>query len=776
MLKTAHVARLAAVVLLAYTVWNLGGWSHGTALRVIADITSLVLSLTAVVFAGLAARSTRGRLRAAWVALTVGLIGWAAGDAIWAYYELVLHQFPFPSPADAAYLVLPIGACTAMLLFPTARGAQSQLRLVLDGVIVAASLFLVSWFTVLQPVYAAGAESRLAMVISLAYPASDLVVLTVAAYVLVRSGSYQRPSLILFTLGMAFVALSDSIFVYLAANDRYRSGDPIDIGWVAGVLLITVAAAAGRGDPTGERDVVQLPSWASVWFPYAPLMAAGIVAAAQPVESLRSGAVHLVAGVLMVTVLARQFLAVSENRQLVATIADQALRDPLTGLANRDLFHDRLNHAMQLRQRDGRTVAVIAVDLNDFKLVNDTLGHPAGDELLIRSGERILDCVRIGDTVARVGGDEFAVLVEGDVDQCHLIAQRLVEAFDQPFLIEGRDLLMRPSVGLATADADDAGLSADELYKRADKAMYSAKRSRVGAVTAYHPELEFVDDDDVAGRTVGPPGQAGKDTGAARLRLLGQLRHAIDHSQLHLVFQPQFDLRTGKIVGVETLLRWPHPERGVLGPEQFLHLIRQHGLMGPVNAFVLGEALDAAMRWHTAGARVPVAINLFAPAIADLSLPDRITQALRDRGLRPAALTVEVTEDVVVSNIDSARTVLNRLRESGTRVSIDDFGSGFSALSYLRDLPVDEVKLDRSFVTSLLVDGRAAAVVGAVVELAHSLSLTTVAEGVEDAATANRLRELGCDIGQGYYFSPPLTADEVLDSLVTGPGSLPVRR
>lgn len=777
MLSTAHVARLAAVVLLAYTVWNIGGWSHGSALLVIADVTALALSLTATVFAGRAARSTRGRSRAAWAALTVGLLGWAVGDAIWAYYELVLDRFPFPSPADAAYLILPLGACAAMLLFPTARSAQSQVRLVLDGVIVAASLFLVSWLTILQPVYEAGAESGLAMVISLAYPASDLVVLTVAAYVLVRSGSYQRPSLILFTLGMACIALSDSVFVYLAANDRYSSGDPIDIGWVAGALLIAVAAATGRGDQTGERDAVQLPSWASVWLPYAPLMAAGIAAAAQPVESLRSGAVLLATGVLVVTVLARQFLTVSENRQLVAAVADQALRDPLTGLANRDLFHDRLNHAMQMRQRDGQTVGVIAVDLNDFKLVNDTLGHPAGDELLMRSGGRILGCVRIGDTVARVGGDEFAVLVEGDVDQCHLIAHRLVAAFDQPFVIEGKDLLMRPSVGLAIAGSDDASLSSEELYKRADKAMYSAKRSQVGGLTTYTPELEFVDDlDALGGQRVGGPGPAGSDTGADRLRLLGQLRHAIDHSQLDLVFQPQFDLRTGKTVGVETLLRWPHPDRGVLGPEEFLPLVRRHGLMGSVNAFVLGGALDEAMRWHRAGVDVPVAINLFAPAIADLSLPDRVAQALRDRGLTAAALTVEVTEDVIVSNIDSARTVLNRLRESGTRVSIDDFGSGYSALSYLRDLPVDEVKLDRSFVSAVLADPRAAAVVSAVVELAHSLNLTTVAEGVEGFATANRLRELGCDVGQGYYFSRPLTADEILDALATGPGSLPVRR
>jgi diguanylate cyclase (GGDEF)-like protein len=762
--RASHVALLAAVVLVVYSVWNIGGWSHGTALLVIADLTSLALTMTAAVFAGLAAWAARGRLRAAWTALTVGLIGWAAGDAIWAYHELVLNRFPFPSAADAAYLVLPIGACTAMLLFPSARSMQSPIRLVLDGVIVATALFLVSWFTVLRPVYGAGAESRLATAISLAYPASDLLVLTVSAYVLVRSGSYQRPSLILFTLGMTCIALSDSVFVYLAANGRYSSGDPIDIGWVAGVLLITVAAAVGRGDRTGERDPIELPSWASVWLPYAPLLAAGIVAAAQPVESLRSATVQLATVVLVVSVLARQFLTVGENRKLVATVAEQALRDPLTGLANRDLFQDRLNHAMQLRRRDGRTVGMLVVDLNDFKLVNDTLGHPAGDELLIGSGARILGCARIGDTVARVGGDEFAVLVEADADQCHLIAHRLVAAFDLPFLIEGEDLLMRPSVGLAIADGNDADLSAEDLYKRADKAMYSAKRSGVGGVTAYTPELESVS------------ALMGKETGAGLVRFLGQLRHAIDHSQLDLVFQPQFDLRTGKIVGVEALLRWPHPEQGMLVPEEFLPLVRRHGLMGRVNDFVLSGALDEAMRWRSAGADLPVGVNLSAPAIADLSLPDRISRELRSRGLTATAVTVEVTEDVIVSNSDSARIVLNQLRESGTRVSIDDFGSGYSALSYLRDLPVDEVKLDRSFISSILFDGRAAAVVSAVVELAHSLGLTAVAEGVENAATADRLRELGCDVGQGFYFSAPLTADGMLDAVAADPVSLPVRR
>lgn len=773
MLKTSHVARFGAVFFIAYVVWTVGGWSQGTAQLVVSDITALLVSSTAVVLSALATRSAQGRLRAAWAALTVGLLGWAVGDAIWAYHELVLGEFPFPSAADAAYLLLPVGACAAMLLFPTARSAQSQIRLVLDGVIVAASLFLVSWLTVLRSVFDAGAETRLGLAVSLAYPVSDLVVLTVAAYVLIRAGSYERRSLILFTLGMACIAVSDTLFVYLSAKDQYSSGDPIDIGWIAGLLLIMVAVAAAHGDDPGARPAVHLPSWASVWLPYAPLMAAGIVAATQPVELLRSVPVQLTAVGLVVTVLARQFLVVSENRQLVSGVAEQALRDPLTGLANRDLFHDRLDHAVQLLRRDGLTVAVIAIDLNDFKLVNDTMGHPAGDELLKRAGERILGCVRVGDTVARVGGDEFAVLVEGDIDHSSLIAQRLLEAFDQPFVIEDRDLLIRPSVGLAIADSDDLDLSSEELYRRADQAMYAAKRSRLGGVTTYTAELARIDDSD--DQLLSRPGLLGHDSGAAMLRLLGELRYAIDHSQLDLAYQPQVDLSTGKIVGVEALLRWPHPVRGVLGPEQFLPLVRQHGLMGSVNAFVLDRALDEAVRWHSAGAGVRVAINLFAPSISDPGLPDRIAQALTDRGLSAAALTVEVTEDCFLHNVGSAQSVLNRLRECGTRISIDDFGSGYSALSYLRDLPVDEVKLDRDFIVAVPVDRRAAAVVSAVVDLAHALGLITVVEGVENAATADRLRALGCDVAQGYYFSPPLGADELLDRLTRSPAPVSVR-
>ncbi|HZN83561.1 MAG TPA: bifunctional diguanylate cyclase/phosphodiesterase [Mycobacterium sp.] len=338
---------------------------------------------------------------------------------------------------------------------------------------------------------------------------------------------------------------------------------------------------------------------------------------------------------------------------------------------------------MQLHQRDDQSVAVVSLDLNDFKSVNDSLGHPAGDALLVQVAQRLVDCVRTGDTVARLGGDEFAVLLEGRAHQSRLIAHRVVQAFDERFVVDGHDLLMRPSVGLAMVTAD-AKISTDTLLKRADTAMYAAKRSRSGDVHTFTPEMHRPD---------------GNDCGGDGARLLDQLRSAIDNVDLTLVYQPKFDLRDGAIVGVEALVRWPHPELGMLGPDHFLPLVRRHGLIRSVTELVLAGALDDAADWRARGVEVPIAVNISAPSLGDLDLPGRIERALVDRDMSARSLTVEITEDLLVDNVDRTRTVLDDMRARGIRVAIDDFGSGYSALSYLRDLPIDEVKLDRQFIT-----------------------------------------------------------------------------
>jgi diguanylate cyclase (GGDEF)-like protein len=491
-------------------------------------------------------------------------------------------------------------------------------------------------------------------------------------------------------------------------------------------------------------------------------MVALIVAITQLPGAVSSGPTLPVALLLVITVLARQLLAVRETRRLMARVADRALHDPLTGLANRVLFQDRLGQAGEDTHL-GESMSVLALDLNHFKIVNDTLGHGVGDELLRAVADRIRTCVRDDDVVARLGGDEFAILVVGSPARARRLADRVVESFDKPFLIDGHELLIRPSVGLATSPCAAGQNCGEQLLNQADIAMYSGKRSGATGVNVFSAESQLTDSVDQA--LDERDSRLRAVDGAMAVRLLAELRDALDRRELVLLYQPKFDLLTARLVGVEALLRWQHPVRGLLGPDEFLPLVRLDDLMSAITDFVIHQALDDASRWRSVSDSVPVAINLPAPALVDLELPARLLRALAEHRIEAAALTIEITEDLYVGNLDHARAVLNLLRQNGIRVAIDDFGSGYSALSYLRELTIDEVKLDRDFIALILVDSRAAAVVRAVVNLAHELGLTTVAEGVENAETAARLREYGCDVGQGYFFSPPLSAEGVVDLL-----------
>jgi len=752
----------AVLVAFAFVVWVVGGSSRGTTVAAVSDIVLVLLTVPVIALVAQAARAKRGRIRLAWLALTVGLVAWAVGEAIWTYYEVVLKESPFPSAADAAFLLFPVASCVALLVLPGDDAGPFRGRAFLDGLIVAASLFVVGWVTVLGPTYSAGETNRLALVVALAYPLSDVVVLTMAAVVLVRSGSGDRLPLTLVTAGVACMALSDSLFAYLSAKDAYVSGGVLDIGWVAGLLLIAGGAVASRRPGREIPAVLELPSWASIWLPYVPLLVASITAAANPRELLRYPFVQVVVGLLVVAVLVRQYLAVSENRRLVTAVAEQGLRDPLTGLANRARFNERLNQAMEQLERDGVSVGVISLDLNDFKLVNDNLGHHVGDELLSGVGNRLLNSVRSGDTVARPGGDEFCLVVAGSPESAHLVADRVVQAFDQPFMVAGHQLPMRPSVGLAIAEPGES-LLADELLERADTAMYAAKRSGNRGVQVYDSQMTLAatDSDEMFGQTP-TTSEAG---GVAAIELLGDFRQAIANAELALVYQPKFDLVTLRIVGVEALLRWNRPNGQVVTPKDFLPLVHRHGLTGAVTDFVLNRALDDAVAWRSASFEVPVAVNLFAASLTNLGIPAMLSQALAERDLHPGTLTVEITEDMFLDDFERTRAVLEGLRVNGIRIAIDDFANGYSALPYLRELPVDEVKINRHFVEPILSDPRAANVVRAVIDLAGGLGLTPIAEGIENAETANWLSEHGCRIGQGYFLSPPVPAGQLVSML-----------
>ncbi|MGE0215056.1 putative bifunctional diguanylate cyclase/phosphodiesterase [Mycolicibacterium sp.] len=726
--------------------------------RFVDDLTTLGLAGYASWCAAVAARSSEGRVRLSWTVMATALAAWAIGDLVWLLCEYVLRVEPFPSPADVFYLQFTVLAAFAVLMMARSSVGsvvQGKLRILLDGVMVALSAFLLAWILALNSVYDAYDDDKVAFALALLYPVADIGALAVAVLVLARAEVRQRRSIMLLVAAFAVTTITDSAFAYLVASGRYVTGSPIDIGWFGALLLFAAAALTRRHSPPPTPIAISVPSNSSLWLPYLPLLLAGTVGPALVMNGLEK----LIVPLMMTAVCVRQVAAAWENRQLLSAVAAQALQDPLTGLANRTLFNDRLAHAMMLRSRSGRSVAVVSLDLDDFKLVNDSLGHPVADSLLVDVGRRIADSVRTGDTVARVGGDEFALLLEGEVDDSHLVARRVIEAFNEPFLVDDHHIWMRPSVGVAVALSDEDDVTPETLIKRADIAMYAAKRSRSSRALTFNADMALIDPQALA-LADGDTDRVRYD-GAAKVRLLGELRQAIDHGELAMVYQPKVRLDTGCIDGVEALLRWPHPQLGTLRPDSFMSLVRQHGLMRPVTDLVIERVLADAARWLAEGTRMPVAVNLFAPFLRDPQLPAALGHVLAQRGLAAELLTVEITEDVVLNDLTMVTAVLTQLRTQGIRVAIDDFGSGYSALSYLRDLPIDEVKLDRHFIASVTTDDRAAAVVRAVIDLTHDLGMTVVAEGVEEAATAVWLRDHQCDIGQGYYFGRPIEAAAV---------------
>jgi len=741
----------ATVVLAVFASWLASGLGGPALTMKVGEVASIVAGAFAACCAVTAAHVTRGRQRMVWICLSVGMFGWVVSDLLWSYVtHFVADAPPSPGVVDLGYLLLPASACFAALLVPFG-GLRSTLRIVLDGALVATALFAIAWTTFLRELFEGSNVSSLEFAVAVGYPVGDVAMVTFALVIVAQSPPGNRLCPALLAAGATLLAIFDSAYVFTATSGAPPS-NVIVIGWLTGLYTVGVGALMVRRLPSTS---IRATPRAVFWVPYVPLPFA-LVLGARELFAGESVPI-LVAGLVLIFVaLARQFVLLDENRRLLAAVADMALRDPLTDLANRALFNDRLAHAIELRARTGAPVGVLVADLDDFKLVNDSLGHPIGDELLRSVGDRIKSAMRPGDTVARLGGDEFAILVEDAPQIVEQIADRVARAFEEPFTVDGRSVDVRLSIGLATA-VGDAEVSAEELFKRADLAMYSAKRAHAGS-RSFTPDMRR------NATELNLPSQqdrAGDRCGVARIEFLGDLRRAIDEHELDLVYQPKISLRTWKAVGVEALIRWPHPRFGLLEPADFLSLARENGLMEALTDFVLDRALQDAASWRAAGFDMPVAINLSAPSLNDEALPATVLAALAKHGLPPAILTVEITEDVLVSNVARARSVLDELRSSGVRVAIDDFGSGYAAMTYLHEFPVDELKLDRQFIGPIVHDERAASIVLSVVNLANEFGLTCVAEGVEDRATAELLKTYGCELAQGHYFSKAVAAESI---------------
>ena len=434
---------------------------------------------------------------------------------------------------------------------------------------------------------------------------------------------------------------------------------------------------------------------------------------------------------------------ITARKRAESALEHQALHDALTDLPNRVLLHDRLQQAIRAAERPGLSVALLIMDLDRFKEVNDTFGHHTGDQLLAQLGKRLGTVLRGSDTIARLGGDEFAVLLPtAHFEDARLIAERLLQVLEQPFALGGLELEIDASIGIALAP--DHGSDADALLRRADVAMYVAKRSSSG-YALYTAEQD--------------------QHSPMRLAMVGELRRAIDHNELALYFQPKISLKTGHITCAEALVRWQHPRHGLLGADQFVPIAEQTGLIRPLARWVLDAALQQCNLWRRDGLDLSVAVNLSMRNLHDAEIVDMIGQLLTRWGIPPAMLVIEITESSLMADAARATEVLSRLRTMGVGISIDDFGTGYSSLAYLKRLTVDELKIDKSFVAHMARDDSDAAIVRSTIGLAHDLGLTVVAEGVEDQETWDLLGALGCDVAQGYFVSRPLPVAALADWL-----------
>jgi diguanylate cyclase (GGDEF)-like protein/PAS domain S-box-containing protein len=873
----------AAVALFA--AWMIFGFGGVTVTRAVSDAGTVLMTLAAGVACLNRAGRRRGRMGVAWACIGLGVLAYCFGEASWTWTELGEgREVPFPGLPDVGYLAMGPLVAAGLLLVPVGRQSlANRIRSVVDGLVIAASLLLVSWILVLDRLIESGGGGTL-----LAYPLGAVGLITTALYALARlrrDGPDSGP-LLLLVGAVSTVGLSDCVYSYQVLHGQYTSGSLLDLGWFAGFALVLLAArhpGTCTGAPAGDDPADRQPF--ALLVPYAAVL--GAVLCSIVSYAVSGEADEFFAGcrtLLIVLIIVRQLLTLLENRQLtrnlearvaarsaelqaselrfralvmqssesvavidadstirfqsesverifgypasallglrllevagrraagplaaaLASIRDtplgvvvvevplrhqdgrvrlaemtitnlvhdpsvrgfvlntrdihdaselqeqlvhEAYHDALTGLASRALFREKVLEALE-REPGGAGVAILMLDLDGFKEVNDSLGHAAGDALLVQVAARLRAAVREGDTVARFGGDEFGVVVESGTAgaDAEAVAARIAAALQEPVRVGERELHVAGSIGLACGvDAGDI----DQLMRNADLAMYRAKSAGGAGLAAYDPGM-------LAGLV-------------GRLELEADLRLALERAELALHYQPTVDLRTGEIVGFEALVRWHHPTRGMVSPLDFIGIAEATGLIVPLGRWVLTEACRQAVAWGAGSTRrLKMAVNVSVRQFEHGDLSATVAEVLAETGMPVDQLCLEMTESVLLTDTDENLTQLQRLKALGVTLAMDDFGTGYSSLAYLRRYPMDILKIDRSFVDRLGGDREDEALVRTIVRLGRNLGMTTVAEGIEEPGQLAILRELGCDLAQGYLLSRPLPAPEAERVLTEG--------
>jgi len=688
--------------------------------------------------------------RAVPVLLGVGLLCWAAGDIVLTIQSLGGATPPSPSIADGFYLMFYPVTYVALMLLLRRSVRRFSLASWLDGAVAGLGAAAVCATFAFEEVLHHAGGSAAGVAVNLAYPVGDVLLLgLVVGGAAIVTGRRKLPWLLL-AAGYALNTVGD-IFNVLGTTSHIGTVFN-DIAWPVAILL--VAAAAWVRTPTSRPLLSEEP----------PGFVLPALAAASALLILFIGSLHHVSGVslglaaaTLVIAGVRSALSLVGLRNLTEQRRRDSITDQLTGLGNRRLLFELLDNVAAEHtdpDAEARSVAFMFVDLNRFKEVNDSFGHPTGDELLRQLGARFKDSLRSTDLVVRFGGDEFAVaLMDADADYAATVAGRLAAELEQPFALDAVRAQIGAAIGIAVLPGD--ATNAADLVRCADLAMYRAK---------------------VAGKRFAIY-QEDLDGAANRVQLVEELQAAIQERELALHYQPQVDLSTGEIGSVEALVRWIHPRLGFVPPLEFIALAEDAGLMGALTAFVLDEALAQCAAWRAGGRALAVSVNISASDLLDPNFPGLVEQLLSEHELTSDALVLEMTETTAIADFERSQLAIQKLHDLGLVVSVDDFGAGFTSLAYLGSLAVGELKLDRSFITRLAEagDGRDLALVRATVELAHALGLRVVAEGVEDNHCLGLLTGLRCDLVQGYVISKPKPADELELARHTLPAVAPRR-
>jgi diguanylate cyclase (GGDEF)-like protein len=718
-------------------------WPESRWVGLAEDVASALAALGLWIGAGRAV----GPGRKAWRLLALAVLLWVAGDFVWDGYTFAGAARPDVSLADLFYLagypVLTVG----LLQMARDRAGRHIREGLLDGCVFAAAATMAVWQVLVLPT-AHSTSSIFTSVVWSSYPLGDVLVIAAVMWVVLTPGRRTEPTyLLLAAVAMTFVV--DVLYVYLPTVSTFDVArlDP----WYP--ISYALLAAAALHPARDELSTARAQSPTRMHRARFGLLAASLCTA--PIVGIlgtsdtwveRLVLIGLSSAVSAAVVLRFAFTVRSRERAQQA-LAHRATHDELTGVVNRVLLIDRIDHALTRARRQGDdALAVLYLDLDRFKEINDTLGHQAGDALLVDVAQRITSVVRPGDTVGRLGGDEFVVLCENiKIEESIRVAERLLAIVEAPLGRGDAAVRITTSIGIAFSKE---GATGDDLISRADAAMYAAKRDGGDRYEVYDETLRTA----LTQR---------RDTERA-------LRHALARGELVLFYQPIVRSADGTVAAVEALLRWRRDGGALIPPDQFIGLAEETGLIVSIGEWVIESACAQLAEWSRAGCEMSISVNVSAVQLQRSGLEEAVRRALALTGADPSRLILEVTESVLVQDDDRAHTQLTRLRALGLRVAIDDFGTGYSSLAYLQHLPVDIVKIDRTFITALETDDSASAVLAAVIHLAHILGFLVVAEGAETRAQVDELRRLECDEIQGFYFARPAPVGALDEQVLRG--------